>query len=50
MGNGGHGMMFTDFEGRLLLALHQPNDEPLERLKLFEIGETGTGLEIMGEV
>jgi len=49
MGNGGHGMMFTDFEGRLLLALHQPNDEPLERFKLFEVAENEAGLYIIAE-
>ena len=45
-GNGGHSMLFTDFQGRLLLALHQPNEEPLERMKLFEVRETAAGLEM----
>ncbi|MCL1887924.1 MAG: glycoside hydrolase family 43 protein [Kiritimatiellaeota bacterium] len=50
MGDGGHGMLFEDFNGRLLLALHQPNAEPLERMRLFEIRETGAGLGIAAEV
>ncbi|MCL1887269.1 MAG: glycoside hydrolase family 43 protein [Kiritimatiellaeota bacterium] len=49
-GDGGHGMLFTDFNGRLLLALHQPNNDPLERLHLFEVRETDVGLEIAGEI
>jgi len=47
--NGGHGMLFRDFNNRLLLALHQPNDEPFERMKLFEARETSKGLEIRSE-
>lgn len=35
--NGGHGMIFNDFEGRLLITLHQPNNNGLERAKIFEI-------------
>ncbi len=49
-GNGGHGMMFTDFNGHLLLALHQPNEGPHERLKLFQVCETNAGLEVVAEV
>jgi len=49
MGDGGHGMLFTDFQGRLLLALHQPNHDPMERLKLFEVGEDEAGLKIIAE-
>ena len=50
MGNGGHGMLFNDFEGRLLLSLHQPNTEPLERLRLFELCEDDAGLRVVAEV
>jgi arabinan endo-1,5-alpha-L-arabinosidase len=37
--NGGHTMLFRDFNGRLLLALHQPNGDRLERPRLFEVEE-----------
>lgn len=47
--NGGHGMLFTALDGRLLLALHQPNTEPLERLRLFEIADDGTALSVGAE-
>lgn len=32
---GGHGMLFEDFTGRWLLALHAPNTSGLERLQLI---------------
>ncbi len=35
--DGGHGMIFRDFDGRLLLALHQPNGGGRERARLFEL-------------
>lgn len=36
--DGGHGMIFRDFNGRLRLALHQPNGGAgKERLRLFEL-------------
>jgi len=37
--NGGHAMIFDDFSGRTWIALHQPNDGPLERLRLFAVIE-----------
>ena len=46
--NGGHGMIFKTFDGRLLLALHQPNAEPLERLRLIELIDDGTTLRAGG--
>ncbi len=48
--NGGHGMIFRCFDGRLMLALHQPNSGGQERLHLFDIADTGQTLEIRGEV
>jgi len=39
-------MIFTDFGGRLLLALHQPNTGPLERLHLFELADDGQTLRL----
>lgn len=47
--NGGHGMLFKSFGGQLVLALHQPNDSPEERLHLFQISDDGVGLEISRE-
>ena len=44
--NGGHGMIFGDLDGRLMLALHQPNITPHERMALFEIEDTGATLRI----
>ncbi|GAB3227529.1 glycoside hydrolase family 43 protein [Glycomyces halotolerans] len=42
--DGGHGMVFTDASGRLLLTLHQPNRTPDERAKFIEIEEVPGGL------
>ena len=45
--NGGHGMIFKTFDGRLLLAFHQPNNPSgQERLKLNEIEDTGASLKL----
>lgn len=37
--NGGHGMLFKDFEGRLLVSLHSPNHTPCERPCFFAAEE-----------
>lgn len=37
--DGGHGMIFNSFDGRLLLSLHQPNNSPNERPHFIEIME-----------
>ena len=37
--NGGHGMIFRDFSGNLRLVLHQPDQSPNERPKLFSLKE-----------
>lgn len=37
--DGGHGMIFNTFDGRLLLLLHSPNKNPLERPAYFELTE-----------
>ncbi|HNX36228.1 MAG TPA: glycoside hydrolase family 43 protein [Kiritimatiellia bacterium] len=42
--NGGHGMIFTAFDGRLLLALHQPNTSPQERLRFIGLTDDGATL------
>lgn len=45
--NGGHGMLFKTFDGKLMLALHQPNSpRGRERLKLFELVDTGESLRL----
>lgn len=38
--DGGHGMVFRDQDGRLLVALHRPNGGDLERLCLFRLDTT----------
>lgn len=48
--DGGHGMLFKSLDGRLLMALHQPNRAGRERLHLFEITDDGEGLAIKNEV
>ena len=48
--DGGHGMLFRAFDGRLLLSLHQPNSREKERLHLFEVNDTGETLAIEREV
>jgi hypothetical protein len=48
--NGGHGMIFTSFEGKLHLALHQPNERGKERLHLFEVLDSENRLEIGKEI
>jgi hypothetical protein len=37
--DGGHGMLFRTFEGRLFLTLHQPNNTPNERPVFREVVE-----------
>jgi len=34
---GGHGMIFTDLNGKRMISLHSPNTEDLERAQFFEI-------------
>ncbi len=45
--DGGHGMIFTDLEGKLRLTLHRPNNQPDERPEFFEIRETEDSLKIV---
>ena len=44
--DGGHGMIFRTFAGKLLLTLHQPNTHMLERPVFIEIEETDSGIGI----
>lgn len=39
--NGGHGMIFKDLFGNLMLTLHTPNKNPLERPTFIPIKDTG---------
>ena len=42
--NGGHGMIFEDYNGVKHLVLHSPNENPLERPVLFDIAEENGNL------
>ena len=42
--DGGHGMLFHDFAGRLWMTLHQPNNSPNERPMWLEVVEREGGL------
>lgn len=44
--DGGHGMVFRDFDGELRLTLHCPNCQPLERPVFFSLTDTGCTLNI----
>lgn len=46
--DGGHGMLFTTFDGQLMMALHAPNNRQA-RPRLFEMEDTGQTLRIIGE-
>ena len=48
--DGGHGMLFKNFEGELLLSIHQPNRGSLERLHLFHVEDAGDRLILGDEV
>lgn len=43
--DGGHGMLFRAFDGRLWMTLHQPNNTPHERPIWLEVTEQGDGFE-----
>jgi hypothetical protein len=47
--NGGHGMLFKSFDGRLILILHSPYNGNT-RPHLFEIEDTGETLKISKEI
>ena len=45
--DGGHGMLFTGLDGKLMLTLHGPNSPGgMERAQIFEIEDTGETLKI----
>lgn len=46
--DGGHGMLFTTFEGALMMALHSPNNRAAQP-RLFEMEDTGATLRVVRE-
>jgi hypothetical protein len=45
--DGGHGMIFRSFEGKLYIVLHSPNSPGgAERAKLFELEDLGHTLQL----
>ncbi|NLE40733.1 MAG: family 43 glycosylhydrolase [Lentisphaerae bacterium] len=44
--DGGHGMIFRTFDGRLMLTFHRPNNTPKERAVMIEIEEAGDTVRI----
>ena len=48
--DGGHGMIFTGFDGQPRLILHGPNSpEGAERARIFTISDNGETLVLTGE-
>jgi beta-xylosidase len=47
--DGGHGMIFRTFDGRLFVTFHAPNNTPMERPFFREIEETATGIRLVAE-
>jgi len=46
--DGGHGMLFTTFDGKLMMVLHSPNN-PQAQPHIFELEDTGQTLKIVSE-
>ncbi len=46
-GNGGHGMIFKTYEGKLKYTMHYPNDLFQERPCFFDVAETEKGLRLI---
>ena len=47
--DGGHAMVFTSFEGKLMMVLHSPNNRE-SRPRIFEMEDTGNTLRILQEL
>jgi hypothetical protein len=47
--DGGHPMLFRAFDGRLLMAIHQPNRR-VERARFFEMDDSGDSVRLVREV
>lgn len=48
--DGGHGMIFTSFDGRSMLVFHQPNGGQKERARLYELEDMGDTLKLKNAV
>ena len=46
--DGGHGMLFTTFDGKLMLVFHSPNNRDAQP-RIFELEDTGESLKIVKE-
>ena len=46
--DGGHGMLFTTFDGKLLMVLHSPNNRGAQP-HIFELEDTGETLKVIEE-
>ncbi len=46
--DGGHGMLFTTFDGKLMMVLHSPNKRGAQP-KIFELQDTSETLKIVNE-
>lgn len=46
--DGGHGMLFTTFDGKLMMVLHSPNNRAAQP-RIFEMEDTGETLKILRE-
>ncbi len=44
--DGGHGMLYTDFSGRLWLSYHSPNATPEERVRRLQLVESSGSLRL----
>jgi len=47
--DGGHGMVFTSFEGKIMMVLHSPNSRE-SRPRIFEMEDTGNILRVVKEL
>jgi hypothetical protein len=45
--DGGHPMLFSTFDGKLMMTLHSPNSGADQRIHFFEMEDTGETLRIV---
>lgn len=48
--DGAHSSLFRTFGGKLMMALHCPNDQPKKKPLIFEMEETEDGIAIVNEI
>ena len=48
--DGGHGMLFKTFEGKLCIVFHQPNGGGAERAQIYELEDTGDTLMVIQKI